>query len=313
MKIFRPNEIGMQERLLMTVAYFDIFEVPVKITDLKRIILGKSNYEDKEILNMVNELEGLEENDGFIFLKGRADILTKHEDAKNYSQVLLNRAKRKSKIFKYIPFLKFVAVCNYLPLGIAEESSDIDLFIISENQKIFTVRMFMTLITHFFGMRRHSDKIKGRFCLSFYLDEGNMDLEDLLIAPYDLYFAYWQIALLPLYGDIEFFDKIQSKNLWVRNYFDNIKDRYEVVKNLNNKKSAFTKMLERILSGKMGDLLEWKLAKYFVARHEKVKLNLPPNASVEVSARRLKFHNNDKRHYFRREFERRLDNLGVFY
>lgn len=311
MQNFRPNGMSLRKRLFMTVAYFDVFDFPLKKSGLQRLIIGNNNCNKTELYKLIEDMEALQTSGELVFLKGRSNNIDKWKNNEIYAKKLIRKAIKKRKIFKFIPFLKLVTVCNYLPYGIAEANSDIDLFIVSERNRIFTLRLFMTVMTQIFAMRRHSDKIEGRYCLSFYIDEQNMNLKDLLINPYDLYFAYWQIALLPLYGEGRVFKKFKSENLWIEEYFSNSAQRYEIPENIYNKKSLIVIFLERLLRGKFGDFFESKLESYFMSRHKKLKDGLPSNASVEVSKRRLKFHNNDKRLYFKREFEKRLDYLST--
>ena len=110
---------------------------------------------------------------------------------------LWKRVRFFSKFFKMIPFLKMAAVCNNLAFGKVSENSDIDLFIVAKTGRLFTVRTFVTFWFSVFGVRRHANKVAGRFCLSFFIDEEAMDLSPLAI-PKDFYLAYWVGTIVPI-------------------------------------------------------------------------------------------------------------------
>src|SRR3989338_10492249 len=101
---------------------------------------------------------------------------------------------------RIVPFLKLVAVCNNLAFGKVKEKSDIDLFIIAKSGRLFTVRILVTGILHCLGVRRHGKKIAGRFCLSFFVDDKNLNLEPIAIDK-DVYLAYWIKNIRPVLDD----------------------------------------------------------------------------------------------------------------
>ena len=68
--------------------------------------------------------------------------------------------------------------------------------------------------------------------------------------------------------------------------------------------------IEYILSGCVGNIFENILNKFFTRKHQRRINSLPAKASVIISENMLKYHNNDRRSFFRNEFEKRLNNLG---
>jgi hypothetical protein len=193
-----------------------------------------------------------------------------------------------------------------------EENSDIDLLIVTTPGRIFTARLFLTLLAQISGLRRHHDKVEGRLCLSFYLSRNSLALAPLLLNPHDVYMAYWLLALLPIYGDPEITERIVRENhQWLSAYFDLPATRFQKEMAVSAHKNLLGKIMEFILKRGFGSAVERYLRGYFIKRHDRNLENLPENASVEVSDQRLKFHNNDKRAYFRDEYERRLKGLQL--
>lgn len=298
----------MSKRLLATVAFFDVFEMPLQFEMLRKVLFGDSSFNPLELEIALDEAANeLEQKDGYVFLKGKAELIHKHKITLPWREKLIRKAKRKAWIFKSCPFVDFVAICNYLPLGVVEQNSDIDLLVVTRPGRIFTARLFLTILSHLAGTRRHGDKVEGRFCLSFYLNAENLTLYPLLIKPDDIYMAFWMVALLPIYANGEIFNQMKKENeLWLGKYFD-MTDRYYENVAIKKKKNLTGAFWESILKGKFGNWLENTLKAYFLNRHSRNIADLPENASVEVSSARLKFHNNDKRLFFLEEFRKRLE------
>lgn len=299
----------MSKRLLATVAFFDVFEMPLQFEMLRKVLFGESSFNPLELEIALDEAANeLEQKDGYVFLKGKAELTHKHKITLPWREKLIRKAKRKAWIFKSCPFVDFVAICNYLPLGVVEKNSDIDLLVVTRPGRIFTARLFLTMLSHLAGIRRHGEKVEGRFCLSFYLNAENLALYPLLIKPDDIYMAFWMVALLPVYEHTDIFKQVQKANeLWLGKYFENLPERYYENVAASKKKNLSGAFWEFVLKGKLGDWLEKNLQSFFVKRHRRNIEELPENASVEVSSFRLKFHNNDKRLFFLEQFKERLE------
>jgi len=156
------------------------------------------------------------------------------------------------------------------------------------------------------GVRRHGRKISGRFCLSFYATEKALNFEKILEKPYDIYFVYWLRALWPVYGVEKLWLKLEKGNNWM----EEVADWKIAISDLRTGKNLLAKIKEFILGGWLGNLLDKLLKTYFQRKHQKKVASLPANASVIVSDEMLKYHNNDRRAFFREKFEEKLKMLG---
>jgi hypothetical protein len=205
-------------------------------------------------------------------------------------------------VYRYCPFLRGISVCNNLAFSKVNENSDIDLFIITKNDRMFTARVFITLILQFLNVRRYSDKIAGRFCLSFFIDDSRLSLKDLAIF-HDVYLAYW-VKSMKVFADDNVFIGFFDKNLWIRDYFDedtNISNNY--VRSREIAKSIFRIVFEYLLSGYLGLLLEKILKKWQIARANKKSFKLADRSGIVINEHMLKFHNFDKRKLYRQKWE----------
>lgn len=265
----------------MTQAFFDVFGKKLNAEEMKRLVLGE--------------------------VTGKLETVGKLNPDDLVARKLLEKALSWKWIFKLIPFVEGVSVCNLLPLGIAAEESDIDLFVITKAGRIFTAKFFLTIILQILGLRRHGRKVKGRFCLSFYCAEDALSLDKILLPEMDIYLAYWMIANLPVYGSRELWAKFICDNEnWIGRYFGADVSRRMNVGCFSCGKDLFKRMKEWLLEGRIGEFLENILKRHFSRQFEKRKALFSSNASVIVSSEMLKYHNNDRRRHYQDQFEQNL-------
>lgn len=224
-------------------------------------------------------------------------------------KIFWEKTNKYISVLQIVPFLKMVSVCNNLAFGNVDEESDIDLFIVAKKGRLFLVRIFVTFILHFLGVRRHGNKVSSRFCLSFFVDEEGLNFS-MIALKNDVYLAYWICSMVPLIND-GIVDKFLNENVWAKNYFENVDDfRIKTDRVLKNKwiKNVLRKFLEFVFNGRFGDFVENRLKKWQLRRANKKAKMVGPGASIVVSDHILKFHNVDKRSSYR---EKWINKYGV--
>lgn len=197
-----------------------------------------------------------------------------------------------------IPFVRMVAVCNNLAFSSVDEESDIDLFIVAKEGRLFFVRTFATVLFHLLGVRRHGTKVAGRFCLSFYVDDSSLDLSPLAIED-DLYLAHWVRTMTVVIDDGvsgDFFDS----NFWVRSFLEAGAD-LGVTRMLDSSVMLdfFRSILTAIFCGSFGDYLERFFSRWQLARALRKRSYLHDPSGIVVNNHVLKFHNVDRRAHYR--------------
>ena len=211
---------------------------------------------------------------------------------------LWKKVDRYIPILRHIPFLRYVSVCNNLSFSKTEEGSDIDLFIIAKKNRLFIVRTLVTFLLQILGVRRHGNRIKSRFCLSFFIDDSHLDLSDIAISN-DIYLAFWFKYQVPILDDNVSKDLI-IKNTWIKNYLEE-----EVVfrnDKLISNKSYIKTVLSFALNGVIGDVIEKALGSWQLRRSKNKADMLKDKSGISISPSILKFHNNDRRREYRNKW-----------
>ena len=163
--------------ILNTIVYFDLFDYPLTLNEI-HVNLYTGGMEGPALT--LAEIEECLQNSpklkkiiatqsGFYFLKKRKEIIQTRLERYNLADKKFQIALRAVRIFKYLPFIKLVAVCNNLGYANAREESDIDLFVITAKNRLWFVRFFLIAIIYALGLRPPKAKVKDKICLSYYV------------------------------------------------------------------------------------------------------------------------------------------------
>lgn len=238
----------------------------------------------------------VQERNGLYFLAVRDNLFEKRREFFHLAEKKSRIARRAARILAWIPGIKMIAACNnfyYRP------ESDIDFFIILKQNRLWLARALATAALHLSGLRRHGRKIANRICLSFYIAETGLNLENISLKPSDPYFYYWLAFLEPIY-DSGIHKDFRAANGWLKNIFPNFfkndpVDRKRVFDNFFT--SSFKRASAVWFGGFLGDALE-ALFKKIQLKKMSARLKENKSAGVIVNDRMLKFHENDRRPEF---------------
>lgn len=202
-------------------------------------------------------------------------------------------------LFRSLPFVQCMYLCNSVTFNHIKGTSDIDLFLICKKDRLWIARFFSVLLFQIAWVRRYFNKISKRFCLSFYVTDDNIDLYSLMLKPYDIYLIYWIAHLVPLY-EVEkgLFKRIFEKNNWIQTFLPNISiDQNIFIWNkLFTWSTWFKKFFETIYKWKLWTIKE-KLIKFLRLPIMVIKKSILWEKwwGIIISDKMLKFHWQDIR------------------
>lgn len=316
---FLEKKFNLEESILATLAYFDVFKYPLTLTELQRYLLKhKASLEEvsSQIEKLVSEKKVQTER-GFYFLPQKNNLADLR--LKNYSNYAIKYWKTFKRAFfflKFIPFLRFVGVCNNLAINNVNQKSDIDIFLVADKNYIWLVRAFVVIILSITKLRHYGHHVAGKICLSFYVTEDNLNLESIAKKPYDIYLNYWVTQLVPVL-DQNIYHKFQEENLWVQEMipsFPGSFDRSKDIPESSQLVGGIKRLKEFFLSFGLGWLLN-KLLKFVQLRRlkksEAITEKHYQERDVVINDKTLRFYLNDERKHFRSEFEKRLQILKI--
>ena len=241
-----------------------------------------------------------------------------------YELFLFEKTKKYSKYISWIPWLKMIAVCNSLSMYATKEYenspkknlkslnyfwnqekafaqvmkekwwSDIDLFIITAHNRMWFVRLMVTLIFQILGVRRHWNKINSRFCLSFFISENAMNFSTFAIED-DIYLYFWIYYLKPIINKDHTYESFikSNKSLWINELNLHWDNKVYIMKTKD-----YNKWLDE---NRFLDYIDKFLKYIFLPITLKHKKRLWDPYGIIVSDDILKFHDNDRRVEIRKE------------
>ncbi len=219
------------------------------------------------------------------------------EEYSNVEKKYFDKAYKYIKYIKWIPWIKMIWIWNSLAMKSATESSDIDLYIVTDKNAMWFVRIFVTFIFQIFWARKDEKNHAGRFCLSFFSTIDWMDFWKFKIEN-DIYLYFRIVYFKPILDYNETYKKfLEINSNWANfdDYKDIIEENKKFIKYKKNKKWSniffvwfFDKILKKIFLPKTLNHFEriWK------------------PYGVIINDDLLKFHNWD----IRQEISKKLNN-----
>ncbi len=174
--------------------------------------------------------------------------------------------RKRTKLFKYIPFVEFVLAAGSMAMGTPREHSDFDVIVGVRTGRMFTARFFSVLFFGLFGWRRKKDhdknvdpkSVSDKICLSHFVTEGGFCLK----PPYTDYWNRLYRVLVPLTGYEDRIKKFFDANSWMDPKREWVPDDKFIPMC-----GKFLKVvIEKILGGRLGDAIEAELKKVQVTR-----------------------------------------------
>ncbi len=216
-----------------------------------------------------------------------------------YIQILHKRWR----LFRMIPFVSQVYLCNSITFNALHANSDIDICIISKPWFLRFARIWSRLFFNLYRLQRSSGKHtanqSGKFCLSFYIDGDHMDISYLRNPQWDVYLSY-RLAHCVLY----YTDEIYTDNQWfaqnkkLLSYLPNhpLDQTIDIGSPIIRWKHRFKNSIEYIFNNKVWIAIQSVLQHLRISIISIKKNNLWPYTREHIitSSSMLKFHT-DKR------------------
>jgi len=284
---------SLEKDIFRTLAYFSYFTYPLTSFEIWKWQLDPEmprSYE--EITNALENSTWLANflayKDGFwgVYWKTvpiEEQIAERHR--RNINAFAKHRKlKRVLKYLSRIPWVKGIAICNTLAWHHTEPRSDIDLFLIVDDRRVWSTRLFAVAPLALLS-QRPGETIEDPIDISFFVTEASMNLEHLKITNDDPYLAVWTRSLLPVYGKDLLWDMWRAENRWSEKTVPAAAWRRGSLRLTNKKKSkwripiseAFARQLQlKRLPEELRDLAN-------------------KDSRVVVADHILKFHKNDRR------------------
>ena len=234
-----------QDTMLRTLAYFDIFNHPLKLDEIRRFGAGNGS-DPEELLRALVDLEtkGLVHRCGNYWgSKECTKAVQLREEAEQRARGRMPKALIMSRRIARFPFVRAVFLSGSMSKGCLAKDGDIDFFVVTKPGRLWVARTLLILYKKIFLLNSRKD-----FCVNYFLDTEHLTVEDR-----NRFTATEVVTLIPTYGNGTsevFFER----NAWAFKMFPGapIPRSREVAIGKARSKGA----LERLLGGRWGDRLD---------------------------------------------------------
>lgn len=213
----------MKNSIIDVISYFNYFKYP---PTTREIFLYMSEEISSTLLE--DSLQRLEEskrvirkNDRYA-LGGHGKNFTTWADREVLSLFRLKKIEWFIKIIAKFPQIMLVGISGGLSMLNSDEDDDIDIFVISAKNRIWTARIIILTLSSFFGLRRvfGSKKVKDKLCFNLFFDFSHMKVAD---HKKNRYVAHEILQMKPLFTRNDTYCIFLETNKWVKGFFPNLK------------------------------------------------------------------------------------------
>jgi len=313
------SKTPLEQSICRALAYFDLADYPLTKEELYAYLWQPPAIGFLDFLLHLPAIgdEIMQSKYGYYFLPGRAELAEVRRRRLIFSEENLKIACQAAKKIRSVPFVRAVFVCNKVASEQANKDSDVDFLIITEKNRIWLARFFVTLVLSLFRLRRTDSHIEDRICLSFYLTADNLNLAPWRVNEDDVHFAYWLNQMYPVYDPDNYYALFLEANAWTRKYLPNIDSRYRTafVNQVKDSRAGglWKKAWEKMWQGAYGKVMEnqakgMQLAKMKMSGKD---VERKGDKGVVIADNILKFHEKDTREEYRHKWLEKMIMLGI--
>ncbi|KKR78200.1 MAG: hypothetical protein UU23_C0002G0027 [Candidatus Curtissbacteria bacterium GW2011_GWA1_40_9] len=212
--------MNIKQSILAALAYHDIFDYPLYEEEIKLYLTSplKSTRSFNSALKQLIKENKIGNAKKLYFLHGKQKNVLMRCKRKIYSNLKRSRAELFLTIIKRVPGVKLVAITGALAMKNSTKNDDIDLLIVTSQNKLWTTRFILNIALFPFKRSPKSKKQNNKACLNIFIDESNLTIPD-----QNLYIAHEIAQMKPIWDRGNTYQKFIRSNIWVRQYLPNWK------------------------------------------------------------------------------------------
>jgi hypothetical protein len=182
--------------LLYTLAYANSQKRLLTLEEIYRYQIG-STYSLSELALEIAKTPQIRTENGLYGLDiDFVELINLRQEKGRESIRRYRRVIKYARLLISIPYIKgiFLAGSSSFSTGNAKKSSDIDIFIVTDPNRMWFARFCLTIITQILGIRRVGELEENRFCLNHYITANNLERQDHTLYAAQLYSDYIAIG-----------------------------------------------------------------------------------------------------------------------
>lgn len=211
----------MEESIIRTLSYFDIFDFPPSFLEIKKYMDMKIDISDEDLEDIILSISTIQESRGYYYFLGRREIVDKRVDRNEISARKMLKAKIIANILSLIPTIEYIGVSGSLSMNNAKISDDIDLFFITKKNTLWLSRFLVNVVLLILRQKRdrYNANVQDKICPNMFMEKGKLSFSK---KRKTLYIAHEIVQLKTLFDRNNSHKMFLNSNKWVKNFFPNM-------------------------------------------------------------------------------------------
>jgi len=249
----------LEKKILKTIRYFSFFDYPPSLEEIytflgkkatkKKVEETLKSLERKDKIKKEKDLNNVIRYTLYVTRNNTVGEYSTRRKASNFkSQIsklktekynekyLFSQKKLQNwrfrlyiKILSFFPQIKLVGLSGSLAMMSADKEDDIDLFIITAKNRLFTGRFIAVFLAKILGIHRgynrrftlHVPRYTNKVCLNLFFDESNLMVPEF---KRNEYVAHEVLQMKPIINKDNTYERFLKVNSWVFEMFPNAKE-----------------------------------------------------------------------------------------
>jgi len=256
----------LQENILKTLLYYDIFSHPLKGEEIFTFLPENSvsqNVVYDVLKNSAKKTEnGFAEKEGYYYVKPNEENINKRKKKEKYSQKMWKAAWLVTHIIKRFPFVRALLVTGSLSKNSSDETSDLDFMVITTPNRLWIARTALMLFKKVFLFNSYK-----YFCINYFITENYLEIEEKNV------FTATEIAHIKGTYNTALVNKFIESNNWISEYFPNYilcdPKLHSAGCKPSNRNSFIQRIAEALIPSRFADNLDVRLMQTTINHWEK--------------------------------------------
>lgn len=239
----------LRESILKVVAYFDLFNYPVTLEEIRHFLDQPVHGDDlPAALESLLDKQLLWQHSHYYSCKNDPQLVERRKRGNQMAVKQLKKAMQVARVLSWFPYVRGVGISGSLSKNIAYKGSDLDFFIITAANRLWIAKILLQLLVRMVILVGQ----KRLCCLNYYIDEQALE-----IGETNIFIAIEVNTLLPARGK-QIFQRFFAANQWISEYLPNSATKQLPADELQN--GVIKRLFEYLLDNSVGEKIDnWLL------------------------------------------------------
>jgi hypothetical protein len=213
-----------KDPLLHVLEYFAYFSYPPTLEEIHLFIGEKISMKDLgeklEKHPKIKSFGALGKSSTRYTFSTKVNLFELFKEREAVSSRKMEKVAGYLKILNRLPFLLLTGISGSVAMKNAKATDDIDIFIITIKNRLWTARFSAVILAQMLGIKRNrEDKVvNDKVCLNLFFDGKNVKIP---AHKQNEYVAHEVLQLKPILNRVKTYERFLSENAWIKTYFPN--------------------------------------------------------------------------------------------